>query len=98
MREVDHPHVRLDFDIYYVQLSEGNLINSLREGLRRGWIRYVEVGDVPGRFEPGTGEINYAAIFRVLREEGYAGFVGLEHRSTKTPEHAMDVVCALAQG
>ncbi len=96
IEEVNHPHVRLDFDMYHLQLSEGNLINNLRNGLRKGWIRFVEVGDVPGRREPGTGETNYVNIFKVLREEGFADFVGLEHGTTSTPEHAMQVVKAMA--
>jgi len=94
--EVDHPRVKLDFDMYHLQLSEGNLINNLREGLRKKWIRFVEVGDVPGRKEPGTGETNYTNIFRVLREEGYAGYIGLEHGTSSTPEHAMQVVKKVA--
>jgi hydroxypyruvate isomerase len=92
VEEVNHPHVRLDFDMYHLQLSEGNLINNLRLGLKNKWIRFVEVGDVPGRKEPGTGETNYDNIFRVLREEGFADFVGLEHGTSSTPEHAMQVV------
>lgn len=94
--EVDHPHVRLDFDIYHLQLGEGNLINNLKLGLGKGLIQFVEIGDVPGRKEPGTGEINYANVFRTLREEGYDGYVGMEHGTTSTPEYAMGVVRKLA--
>lgn len=96
VEEVNHPHVRLDFDMYHLQLSEGNIINNLRQGLRKGWIRFVEIGDVPGRKEPGTGEMNYANIFKVLREEGYADFVGMEHGTSSTPQHAMQVVKKVA--
>jgi hydroxypyruvate isomerase len=96
VEEVNHPNVRLDFDMYHLQLSEGNLINNLRKGLRNKWIRFVEIGDVPGRREPGTGETNYDNIFRVLREEGYADFVGMEHGTSSTPEHAMNVVRKVA--
>jgi hydroxypyruvate isomerase len=96
VEEVNHPHVRLDFDMYHLQLSEGNLINNLRRGLRNKWIRFVEIGDVPGRREPGTGETNYENIFRVLREEGFADFVGMEHGTSATPEHAMAVVRKVA--
>ena len=96
VEEVNHPHVKLDFDMYHLQLSEGNIINNLRQGLQKGWIRFVEVGDVPGRKEPGTGEMNYANIFKVLRELGYADFVGMEHGTSSTPEHAMQVVKKVA--
>jgi len=96
VEEVNHPHVRLDFDMYHLQLSEGNIINNLRQGLRKGWIRFVEIGDVPGRREPGTGEMNYDNIFKVLREEGYADFVGMEHGTSSTPQHAIRVVKKVA--
>ena len=96
IREVNHPHVKLDFDMFHLQLSEGNLINNLRQGLRKNWIRFVEVGDVPGRLEPGTGEVNYKNIFKVLREEGYGGYVGMEHGTSSTPQHAIQAVKKLA--
>jgi hydroxypyruvate isomerase len=79
---VNHPRVKVDFDIYHRQLGEGNLINTLKTGLAKGYVRFVEVGDVPGRNEPGTGEIDYTRIFRVLREVGYSGYIGMEHRAT----------------
>ncbi len=91
-----HPNVRVDFDMYHLQLTEGNLINNLRLGLDKGWIRLVQVGDVPGRREPGTGEINYSNIYRVLREKKYAGYVDSEHGTSSTPEHAIAVVKKLA--
>lgn len=96
IEEVHHPHVKLDFDMYHLQLGEGNLINNLKEGLSKGWIQFVEIGDVPGRKEPGTGEVNYQNIFNVLREAGYDGYVGMEHGSSSTPEHAMRVVQEVA--
>ena len=70
VERVAHPRVKVDFDLYHRQLGEGNLINTLKNGLHKGYVRFVEVGDVPGRFEPGTGEVDYARLFRVLREVG----------------------------
>lgn len=96
LEEVGHPHVKLDFDIYHLQLGEGNLIENLKLGLEKGWIQFVEIGDVPGRLEPGTGEINYGNIFKTLREAGYEGFVGMEHGTSSTPEAAMRLVKDLA--
>ena len=49
--------------MYHLQMGEGNLINNLKLGLSKGWIQFVEIADVPGRKEPGTGEINYQNIF-----------------------------------
>lgn len=94
--EVNHPRVKLDFDMYHLQLGEGNLINNLRLGISKGWIRFVEIGDVPGRKEPGTGEVNYGNIFTSLKSTGYSGFVGMEHGSSSTPEHAIQVVKKVA--
>jgi hydroxypyruvate isomerase len=94
--EADHPRVKVDFDLYHRQLGEGNLLNTLGVGLKQGLIRFVEVGDVPGRKEPGSGEVNYANIFRALRKAGYAGAVGMEHGTTRTPQYAWDTVRALA--
>jgi len=95
-KEVNHPHVKVDFDMYHRQLGEGNLINTLKDGIAKGYISFVEVGDVPGRFEPGTGETNYPQLFRVLREVGYSGYIGMEHRTTTTPAGAFKAVKALA--
>lgn len=74
---VDHPNVRMLFDIYHQQISEGNLINHIRKHLE--WIGYFQVGDVPGRMEPGTGEINFANVFKAIHEKGYRGILGMEH-------------------
>jgi hydroxypyruvate isomerase len=90
--EVNHPNVKLCFDMYHLQLSEGNLTNNLKLGWPKGWIKIVQVGDVPGRKEPGTGEINYPHMFRVLREIGYNGYLDTEHGTSSTPEHAIEVV------
>jgi hydroxypyruvate isomerase len=95
--EVNHPRVRLDFDMYHLQLSEGNLINNLRLGLEKGWIHLVQIGDVPGRKEPGTGEVNYANIFRTLGTAKYSGYVDMEHGTTSTPEHAIEAVRRVAR-
>jgi hydroxypyruvate isomerase len=96
IEEVNHPHVLLDYDMHQIQMGEGNVINSLRLGLRRKWIRFVEIGDVPGRLEPGTGEMHHENIFKVLREEGFSDFVGMEHGTSSTPEHAMAAVRKVA--
>jgi len=94
--EVNHPRVKLDFDMYHLQLSEGNLTNNLKLGLAKGWIRLVQIGDVPGRKEPGTGEVNYSNLFRTLREAKYSGYVDTEHGTTTTPAQAIDIVRELA--
>ena len=86
---VDRPEVRLMLDLYHAQIGEGNLIALLRRALP--FIGEIQVADVPGRCEPGTGEINYPAIARELARLGYAGTVGLEaFASDEDDERALD--------
>jgi hydroxypyruvate isomerase len=89
--EVGHPNVRVCFDFYHLQLMEGNVITHLREGLSKGLIGLVQIGEVPGRLEPGTGEIDYAYVFRVLRELNYKGYLDTEMGTSTTPEAAMQL-------
>ncbi len=73
---VGSPHLRLMLDLYHAQIGEGNLIALVERALDR--IGEIQVADVPGRCEPGTGEINYPAIAAALNRLGYSGTVGLE--------------------
>jgi hydroxypyruvate isomerase len=67
----------LQYDVYHMQRMEGDLANTLRE--RMPIIRHIQIADVPGRHEPGTGEINYPFLLRLLDELGYEGWVGCEY-------------------
>jgi hydroxypyruvate isomerase len=89
--EVGHPHVRICFDMYHLQLTEGNITTNLREGMAKGLIALVQMGEVPGRKEPGTGEIDYAYMMRVLRELNYKGYFDTEMGTSTTPEAAMQL-------
>lgn len=73
----NHPNVRLLFDCYHQQISEGNLIGHIRK--HYGWIGYFQTGDVPGRKEPGTGEVNWSNVFKAIHGLGYQGMIGMEH-------------------
>lgn len=75
-RAVDHPQVRLAFDCFHQQLSGGRLTDNLIAALP--WMGRFDVADVPGRGEPGTGEINYPHLRRVLEAQGYDGLVSFE--------------------
>lgn len=72
---------------YHAQIGEGNLIELCRRCLP--WIGEIQVADVPGRMEPGTGEVNWAGIARALHESGYAGPVGMEVYASGDPEQAL---------
>lgn len=74
--EVGSPNVGLLYDIYHQQITEGNLIANITASI--GKITHFHVADVPGRHEPGTGEINYKNVFKRISEAGYKAFVGLE--------------------
>jgi len=80
-RAVDSPYCKILDDLYHQQITEGNLIPNLE----RSWseIAYLQVGDNPGRKEPGTGEIHYRNVFRWLKGRGYDGIVGMEHGNSK---------------
>ena len=74
---VDHPNCKVLYDLYHQQIAGGNLIPLF--DLCRDQIGYLQVGDNPGRKEPGTGEINYAKVFAHVHASGFNGIVGMEH-------------------
>jgi hydroxypyruvate isomerase len=76
VKAVDHPNLRMMLDLYHAQIGEGNLIALLEKAI--SYIGEIQVADVPGRCEPGTGEINYPAVAEALRQLGYDGTVALE--------------------
>ena len=77
---VNSPNVKLLYDIYHQQITEGNLINNIRQFASQ--IGTFHVGDNPGRNEPGSGEINYRNVFKAIHEIRHKGFLGLEYSST----------------
>ena len=97
IKDVNHPNVKICFDMYHLQRTEGNLVVNLRTGLQDNLIKLVQVGDNPGRLEPGTGEINYPFIFKELRRLNWTGYVDTEHGTSSTPDHAMNVVRKMAE-
>ena len=77
IREVDNPHVKLLFDIYHEQVQEGNVIRTLTEAAPL--VAVFHVADNPGRHDPGTGEINYANVYKAIRKTGFSGFLTMEY-------------------
>ena len=75
-REVDSTHVKINWDLYHMQISEGDLCGRLRDGFDQ--VGYLQLADHPGRREPGTGEIHYNRVLKQAHDLGYRGFVGLE--------------------
>jgi hydroxypyruvate isomerase len=75
--EVGEPNVLLQFDAYHVERMEGDPADRLEAVLDR--VGHVQIADHPGRHQPGTGEIDFAALFGLLDDAGYSGVVGLEY-------------------
>jgi hydroxypyruvate isomerase len=85
IREVARENVRLQYDAYHMQRMEGDLIITLNTYWEL--ISHIQIADVPGRGEPGTGELNYRYLLDHLDAKGYDGWIGLEYRpSTGVPE------------
>ena len=80
IRKVNSPNIKILLDLYHEQLMAGNLMNTIKEKILH--IGHIHVADVPGRHEPGTGEINYKGILECLKELNYENYVGFEFRST----------------
>jgi hydroxypyruvate isomerase len=85
---VNRPQLRINLDLYHTQIGEGDLIRWCRKCLP--WIGEVQVADNPGRFEPGTGEINYRGVALALKEMGYRGSVAMEAFAKGDPEAALE--------
>ena len=81
-RAVDSPMVKINWDLYHMQISEGDLCGRLKDGFDQ--LGYLQLADHPGRNEPGTGEINYSRVLRQAKELGYRDYVGLELRPKTT--------------
>lgn len=80
MRAVNHPQVRFLYDFYHEQIAEGNLIEKLEKNI--DYVGLVHIADVPGRHEPGTGEINYTNIFKKLGQLHYKHYAAMEYYPT----------------
>ena len=88
VKAVNSPHLKLNLDLYHAQIGEGNLVSLINECF--DWIGEIQVADVPGRMEPGTGEIYYPRIARELKTLGYTGVVGLEGFASGDSGAALD--------
>jgi hydroxypyruvate isomerase len=76
VRAVGSPHLRMNLDLYHAQIGEGNLVELVRKAVP--FIGEVQVADVPGRCEPGTGEVRWPFVARALADAGYEGVVAME--------------------
>jgi len=84
VREVGSSQVQMLYDVYHQQITEGNLIDNIKRYSKE--IGHFHTGDVPGRREPGTGEINYKNVFKAIADTGYEGYVVFECGMTEPVE------------
>lgn len=85
-RAVDSPMVKLNWDLYHQQITEGDLIRRLRDGYDQ--VGYLQLADNPGRQEPGTGEIHYNAVLKAAHDLGYRKPIGVECSPSKPESEA----------
>lgn len=89
---VGSPVLKILYDVYHMQLNEGSLCDNIRRYAAQ--IGHVHVADAPGRHEPGTGEINYRAVYACLEEAGYQGLIGYELFPKSTTAEAVSAIMA----
>ena len=84
---MNNPHFRLLFDIYHEQVQIGNVTRTLTEAAPH--VAVFHVADNPGRNDPGTGEMNYANIYKAIQKTGYAGYVCMEYLPLADPVESL---------
>ena len=88
MQEVNSPNVKLLYDIYHMQIMEGDLIETIRQNIQ--WIGHFHTGGVPGRHElDGTQEIQWAAVMRAIADAGFKGYVAHEFVPAADPLNSL---------
>jgi hydroxypyruvate isomerase len=87
LREVNSDNLFIQYDIYHAQRMEGDLANTLEKYLSN--IGHLQIADNPGRNEPGTGEINYRNLFKIIDKIGYKGWIGCEYKPLNKTESGL---------
>jgi hydroxypyruvate isomerase len=78
IKEINHPNLRLQFDMYHVQRTDGDICRQFLDAKQH--ISHIQIANPPHRYEPDNGEINYSYIFNLLEAEGYEGWAGCEYK------------------
>jgi hydroxypyruvate isomerase len=87
IQAVGHSNLYVQYDVYHMQIMEGNLTQTIRTNLDR--IAHIQIADNPGRNEPGTGEINFANLFKSIDAAGYRGWIGCEYKPAGRTEDGL---------
>ncbi|BDT75302.1 hydroxypyruvate isomerase [Polynucleobacter sp. KF022] len=93
LNEVGVDNVYIQYDIYHAQRMEGELSKTLEKNISR--IAHIQLADNPGRHEPGTGEINYAYLFKLIDRIGYQGWIGCEYKPATQTQSGLDWIKSL---
>ena len=89
-----HKNLAIQYDVYHMQIMEGNLVNTIRDNLDQ--IGHIQFADTPGRHEPGTGEINFPNLFDAIDKMGWKGWLGAEYIPSKRTEETLGWMPELA--
>ena len=92
IREVGSDNLFVQYDIYHMQVMEGDLAATIERHLPR--IAHMQLADNPGRHEPGTGEINYAFLLPFIDQIGYTGWIGCEYKPAATTAEGLSWLSA----
>jgi hydroxypyruvate isomerase len=86
--EAGHPNLKVEYDIYHAQRTEGNVIEAIKRHIDA--IGHIQLADSPDRHEPGTGDLEWRPIFEAIDNAGYKGRIGLEYKpSTERTEDSL---------
>lgn len=96
IKDVNHPNLYVQYDIFHMQIMEGNLTNTIRNNIAK--IKHMQLADNPGRNEPGTGEINFTNLFKFIDEAGYDGWIGCEYKPSGKTEDGLGWVKPYLKG
>ena len=93
LQDVGSDNLFIQYDIYHAQRQEGELANTIKQHLNK--IAHIQLADNPGRNEPGTGEINYAWLFKYIDGTGYDGWIGCEYKPAGVTKDGLGWIQAL---
>ncbi len=90
IEEVGSKNIKVLYDIYHLQIMQGNIISDIEKNIDQ--IGHFHIADVPGRHEPGTGEINYKNIYKKISTLNYSGYLGFEYMPSVSTEESLKSV------
>ena len=96
IKDVGSDNLKLQHDIYHMQIMEGDLIETIKANLPH--IGHMQLADNPGRHEPGTGEINFPFLFREIDKLGYQGWIGCEYKPLNETHTGLGWLKSISEG